>query len=294
LTKAHEISFWKPMCKSRNRWLFHSAPVAAASAVAALIAAAPARAENCALGPARDAARNAASFQTLRVAPFRRPEIGWAVYEAWIKADLGTSCSATTPRFAADLARFRAGRGLAAGGVMDARTLAAFSQIWAAHRPFVRVSKIACPAPPAASTLATALPAESYGGKVIQLRPGALTAYRRMYAAARAAGVTAGAPSLLTLFSGFRDPAADRARCAAEGNCQGVSRASCSAHLTGLAMDLTLDAAPGHTVDSADDVNRLYMSHTPAYRWLVANAGRFGFVNYVFEPWHWEWTGESP
>jgi LAS superfamily LD-carboxypeptidase LdcB len=36
------------------------------------------------------------------------------------------------------------------------------------------------------------------------------------------------------------------------------------------------------------------MSGTPAYRWLVANAGRFGFVNYVFEPWHWEWTGEAP
>jgi zinc D-Ala-D-Ala carboxypeptidase len=21
---------------------------------------------------------------------------------------------------------------------------------------------------------------------------------------------------------------------------------------------------------------------------------RFGFVNYPFEPWHWEWTGEPP
>jgi hypothetical protein len=24
---------------------------------------------------------------------------------------------------------------------------------------------------------------------------------------------------------------------------------------------------------------------------MVANAARFGFVNYPFEPWHWEWTG---
>ena len=99
---------------------------------------------------------------------------------------------------------------------------------------------------------------------------------------------------MLTIFSGFRDPAADAVRCATEGNCQGVSRASCSAHLTGLAMDLALRPAPGHMIDSADDVNRLYMSYTPAYRWLVANAGKFGFVNYVFEPWHWEWTGETP
>ena len=41
-------------------------------------------------------------------------------------------------------------------------------------------------------------------------------------------------------------------------------------------------------------LGRLYMTKTPTYRWLVANAGRFGFVNYPFEPWHWEWTGERP
>jgi LAS superfamily LD-carboxypeptidase LdcB len=36
------------------------------------------------------------------------------------------------------------------------------------------------------------------------------------------------------------------------------------------------------------------MTRTATYRWLLANAGRFGFVNYPFEPWHWEWTGEAP
>jgi hypothetical protein len=272
--------------------LFH--PASALVATASACTAVSASAEVCVVGPALDALRNAASLQTLPVAPFRRPEIGWAIYEAWIKADIGTSCSAVTPAFASALARFRARHGLGSGGVMDVPTLAALNQMWTARRPFVRISKIACPAPPPISTLATALPAESYGGKVIQLRPGALAAYRRLAAAARAAGVTGANRSLLTIFSGFRDPAADAARCAAEGNCQGVSRASCSAHLTGLAMDLNLGAAPGHTIDSADDVNRLYMSGTPTYRWLVANAGRFGFVNYVFEPWHWEWTGEAP
>jgi LAS superfamily LD-carboxypeptidase LdcB len=33
------------------------------------------------------------------------------------------------------------------------------------------------------------------------------------------------------------------------------------------------------------------MTRQPTYRWLVRNAGRFGFVPYVFEPWHWEWVG---
>ena len=116
-----------------------------------------------------------------------------------------------------------------------------------------------------------------------------------MVAAARAEQpALTGRPDLLTVFSGYRSPEHDAARCAIEGNCQGVVRAACSAHRTGLAMDLTLDTAPGYRVDSTDDVNRLAMSRGLAYRWLVANAARFGFVNYGFEPWHWEWTGEAP
>ena len=64
--------------------------------------------------------------------------------------------------------------------------------------------------------------------------------------------------------------------------------------LVGGKIFMVLGAAPGFTVDSSADANRLYQTRTPAYRWLVNNAGRFGFVNYPFEPWHWEWTGESP
>jgi LAS superfamily LD-carboxypeptidase LdcB len=75
-----------------------------------------------------------------------------------------------------------------------------------------------------------------------------------------------------------------------DGNCQGVARAACSAHATGLAMDLFLGSAPGLPPDSSDDANRLHMSLGAPYRWLVTNAARFGFVPYPFEPWHWEWT----
>ena len=130
---------------------------------------------------------------------------------------------------------------------------------------------------------------------LIQLRAPALDAYRRMVAAARAqAPALAADHRLLTIFSGYRDPLADAARCATEQNCDTVVRANCSAHLTGLAVDLYLGAAPGYSPDSAADPNRLYLSQTDAYRWLVAHAGEFGFVNYPFEPWHWEWTGEAP
>ena len=61
---------------------------------------------------------------------------------------------------------------------------------------------------------------------------------------------------------------------------------------TGYAVDLNLGFAPGSRVDSTSQANRLYQTRTDAYRWLVRNAGRYGFVNYVYEPWHWEWVGE--
>ncbi len=150
-----------------------------------------------------------------------------------------------------------------------------------------------CPAPPPEASLAAVPAADSYGGKSLLLRPRALAAYGRMLAAARAEVPAIRAdPRLMTLFSAYRSPAYDAARCAREGNCQGVVRASCSAHRTGLAIDLYLGAAPGLAPDSSDDANRLAISRGPAYRWMVANAARFGFVNYPFEPWHWEWTGE--
>ncbi len=115
-----------------------------------------------------------------------------------------------------------------------------------------------------------------------------------MVAAARQSPVFHGDNRLFEIFSGFRSPTDDAARCAAEQNCQGVVRAACSPHRTGLAMDLFLGEAPGYTPDSSADANRLYLSRTSAYRWLVRNAPRFGFVNYPFEPWHWEWTGATP
>ena len=96
----------------------------------------------------------------------------------------------------------------------------------------------------------------------------------------------------LTIVSAYRSPAYDAAKCAG-GKCNGIAKAKCSAHRTGTAVDLHVGAAPGHgPVDSANE-NRLFLSRAPTYRWLVENAHKYGFVNYVFEPWHWEWVGEE-
>jgi hypothetical protein len=238
---------------------------------------------------------NAASLNTLAWAPFRRQETGWEVYAPRIAAEIGSRCAADSPAFARDLADWQGAHRLPANGEFDAATFAVMNTRWERERPFERLSETGvCPDPPSPAELARARPDEGYAGKPVQLRPAALAAYRRMVAAARAASpVIASDRRLLTIFSGYRDPRDDAARCDREGSCGNAGRANCSAHRTGLAIDLYLGAAPGEPPDTSADVNRLYQSRTPAYAWLIAHAAEFGFINYPFEPWHWEWTGAA-
>lgn len=248
----------------------------------------------CGTGLPAAAAVNASSLESLEWAPFRRPERGWAIYATRIGHEIGSRCPAVSPAFAADLARWQARHQREPTGILDPETFAVMNLQWTLARPFVRQTRDgSCPLPPPPAMLATATPDESYGGKTIVLRADALAAYRRMIAAARRSPGSAD-PARFRIFSGFRDPAADEARCLVDGNCQGVTRATCSAHRTGLAVDLDVGSAPGFGPDSSDDANRRAMVRTLAYRWLVANAGRFGFINYVFEPWHWEWSPPPP
>lgn len=263
------------------------------AAILMLAAAGAARAEGCD-GPRafQDAAtRNAASLGALSWAPFGRSETGWAIYAPKVAAEIGTGCAPEAPGFARALARWRRRHKEGSSGVFDAGAFQAMKAEWQAARPFA--VDHACPDPPELTALEAAGPEESDGGKIILLRTPVLAAYRRMVADARAATPEAAAdPERLMLFSGFRDPAYDAARCAREANCNGLTRAACSPHRTGLAFDLVLGAAPSFDVDSTADANRLWQTRTASYHWLVANARRYGFVNYVFEPWHWEWVGK--
>ena len=250
----------------------------------------------CAEGPAAAAAGNRLSLPALVWAPFGRPETGWETYAPLIAREIATPCAADSPGFAAALAAWQARQAFTADGLMSEAVFTRLKGLVQIRRPFVQLSaQHICPEAPAESVLALATPLEGYAGKAIQLRAGALAAYRRLAAAARAEDPRiAEDPRSLTIFSGYRSPAADAARCARDGNCDGVVRATCSPHRTGLAMDLYVGQAPGFGPDSSADPNRLAISRGAAYRWLVSNADRFGFVPYPFEPWHWEWTGEAP
>lgn len=274
----------------------------------ALLAAAPAAAQQAAIGERRyatcgdadhpfaeAAAKNAELIDTMPWAPFGVPENGWEIYAPLIQRELGANCGFGTARFAEALAALQARHGLEADGVFGPDTFNVLKGLWQERRPFVMARvRGECPQAPA-SYIMTNLPGreDTYGREDRRLRGDALAAYRRMLDAARRDGVLSRDPKALTIFSGYRQPDADGERCAIEGNCDGRRRAACSPHGTGYAVDLNLGFLPGSRIDSTDPANRLYQTRTEAYRWLVRNAHRFGFVNYVFEPWHWEWAGEA-
>lgn len=235
---------------------------------------------------------NGQSLANLAWAPFARTETGWEIYAPLIGREVSTRCGAATTGFAAALARWQSAHKLAADGKLKPSDFEVMRVAMMLRRPFVQqTAKGLCPDAPADTALAAAAPDEAYGNKPIQLRVGALAAYRRLFAAARAAGVAHG--EVLKLVSGYRGPEEEAARCA-DGGCNTLTRAHCSAHRTGLAMDLYLEHAPGQDPTSTADANRAAIVRSPAYRWLVANAAGFGFLPYPYEPWHWEWTGEPP
>ncbi len=248
------------------------------------------------LGWEKAARINASSLHQLPWAPFGRQEIGWETYAPIIAREIGTRCAPDTPGFAKAVAAWQAKNGHQPDGLISELSFVAMKGEVQGRRPIVLLrAEGVCASPARPDQLAPSVAGEGYGGKAIELRHGAFAAYRRMVAAAKTEDPRiAEDPRNLQIFSGFRSPAYDAARCAAQGNCDGIARATCSPHRTGLAMDLFVGAAPGYPPDSSADVNRLHMTKTPSYQWLLANAHRFGFVNYPFEPWHWEWTGESP
>lgn len=238
------------------------------------------------------AAANAASLGALAWAPFGRLETGWAAYVPLISREVATTCPPGSEGFAAAFAAWQSAHGLAADGVVGEAAFLVMKEELQDRRPFVRRPPGTCPETP--DVIAQARPGEGLDGKTVWLQPAALAAYRRMVAAARAeVPEIAADPAALTIFSGYRSPSLDAARCRAEGDCDGVARAVCSSHRTGLTVDLYVGHAEGYDADSTAAPSRLFLSRTAAYRWLVANAARFGFVNYAFEPWHWEWTGAA-
>lgn len=241
---------------------------------------------------AQAAAINAASVTGSQWSVFGRAQTGWSVYLPLISRELGVACPPGRTAFARRVKLWQSTHGLPASGLMTADTLRTMNLVWLRRRPFVGATREgACPPPPDEGVLATAHPDEGYRGKTVRLLVEALVAYRRMIAAARdALPALSSDRNLLTIVSGFRGPDEEASKCLNTASCGTSSMAKCSAHRTGLALDLFLGPKDSSTPTSSDDGDRALQSRSPAYLWLVANADQFGFTPYPFEPWHWEYT----
>ena len=207
---------------------------------------------------------------------------GWYLYDLLINKTLDTDHDTITDDFAGTLAGWQKKRGLGADGVLDEKSLMALVSQWQSNRLKVRT-------PATAEQLVMAPPSDFYDpGRAPELRQverDTYEAYKRMIAAAADDLKPTG--QYLKIVSAFRSREyQDELRRKSPNAGSAGLAVNNSPHFTGRALDLYVGGSPVDTRDS----NRAIQVKTPAYRWLVRNAERFGFRPYFYEPWHWEYV----
>ena len=221
---------------------------------------------------------------------------GWYLYTPLITRLLEAEGEAAGPDFASALSRWQTASGLRPSGVLDDETLYRMVSTWQGAR--LKNKEYATP-----DRLLQAPASDFYdptrADALRQVERETYAAYKRMVAAAAAdpslglkvtaAGELAPEEKFLKIISSFRSrehQASLRAQSPGSGR---AGLAVNSPHFTGRALDLYVGGEPVETRDS----NRALQVQTRAYRWLVANAERFGFRPYYYEPWHWEYVGSA-
>ncbi|MDQ4123706.1 MAG: M15 family metallopeptidase [Acidobacteriota bacterium] len=223
---------------------------------------------------------------------------GWYLYEALIGELIKTEKSAETPDFANALADWQKSTGLNPTGILDETVLAAIIKTWQSNR--LKFTGSASPdelvTAPATDFWDPARPED-----LRKVEREAYGAYKKMVAAAAAdkslnlktdgQGNLAAEEKFLKIVSAHRSREHQERLRAASPNSGRAGLAVNSPHFSGRALDIYVGGEP---VTTRDD-NRALQIKTPAYRWLVKNAAKFGFKPYFYEPWHWEYApGAKP
>lgn len=210
---------------------------------------------------------------------------GWYLYELLIGETLNSEHDPTTSNFAASLAKWQKKRGITADGVLDEDALMAMVSQWQSNR--LKNRTYATP-----DQLLTAPPSDFYdpsrAEELRQVERSTYAAYKEMMAAALADPMLklARNDKYLKIVSAFRSRDYQDNLRRQSPNAGSAGLAVNSPHFTGRALDLYVGGSPVDT----NDANRAIQVNTPVYRWLVKNAGRFGFRPYFYEPWHWEYV----
>jgi len=209
---------------------------------------------------------------------------GWYLYDLLIGKTLNTKHEPTSNDFAAALASWQRKRGLNTDGVLDEQALMAMVSQWQGDR--LKNRSVA-----QTDQLLTAPAADFYdpsrADELRQVERKTYAAYKEMIAAANADPELKLPPKFLKIISAFRSPEYQENLRKKSPNAGSAGLAvNNSPHFTGRALDLYVGGDPVDTKDT----NRAIQVNTPAYRWLVRNAERFGFRPYFYEPWHWEYV----
>jgi D-alanyl-D-alanine carboxypeptidase len=220
-----------------------------------------------------------------------RAQRGWHLYVSLIQEKIETEAAPDTTEFARAVAAWQSISGIAPTGIIDEETLFHMIKGWQSQR----LNSSQTPAP---ERLLNAPISNFYdptrGADLLKVERETYDAYKRMVAAAAKelrlkttpGGELAPEESFLKIVSSYRSREHQERLRAASPNSGRAGLAVNSPHFTGNALDIYVGGEPVSTADA----NRAIQVETPAYKWLVKNAARFGFYPYYYEPWHWEYV----
>jgi zinc D-Ala-D-Ala carboxypeptidase len=210
---------------------------------------------------------------------------GWHLYDLLIGKTVNTEHDPLSSGFAASLSKWQKKWGLGSSGVLDQNSLMALVSFWQRNRLKIRT--------PATQDQLILAPASDFydpsrAPELRQVERKTYEAYKEMVAAAYAdpALKLSSKDQYFKIISSFRSPEYQAELRRKSPNAGSAGLAVNSPHFTGRALDIYVGGSPVDTKDS----NRAIQVNTPAYRWLVHNAERFGFRPYFYEPWHWEYV----
>jgi zinc D-Ala-D-Ala carboxypeptidase len=220
-----------------------------------------------------------------------KTQTGWNIYIPLISYAIGTESGPDSADFALAVSKWQQSSGLDGTGVLDRATLESFTKYWQSQR--LGRGSLAATDSLLAAPIGDFFDA-SRSPDLLQLEAETYAAYKRMVAAAAkdlqlktsGTGELAANERFLKIISAYRSPAYQESLRKKEPNAGRAALAKNSPHSTGHALDIYVGGEPVKTEDS----NRLLQVQTPAYKWLVKNAHRFGFYPYFYEPWHWEYV----
>lgn len=210
---------------------------------------------------------------------------GWHLYDLLIGKTVHTEHDPLSSGFAASLSKWQKKSGLGSSGVLDQNTLMALVSLWQRNRLKIRT--------PATQDQLILAPASDFydpsrAPELRQVERKTYEAYKEMVAAAYADPELklSAKDQYFKIISSFRSSEYQAELRRKSPNAGSAGLAVNSPHFTGRALDIYVGGSPVDTKDS----NRAIQVNTPAYRWLVHNAERFGFRPYFYEPWHWEYV----